>query len=226
MNRIISTCLALCSCLAVTGCVSGPARDLARAKREFAEQIASRRENKRTSMNLYRQAMLSEQAGDSSQAVRLLEQAVKADDTNAYAWMALGEAAYRQERMYDAARAFDKAAKLEPDRWEPHYNSGIVLEEAGLFEEAIQEYRMALDLSPSRLEVMENLARVYVRTNNREAAEPLLRRAVAQEGRPQWRRWLKSQLQLTGGRTSLGADQSDGLREVSDVNETSVGEGG
>jgi Flp pilus assembly protein TadD len=61
-------------------------------------------------------------------------------------------------------------------------------------EDRIFEYQDALKLSPGQLEVMENLARCYVRTNsNRDEAKDLIDRSLLTEQRPQWRQWLSAQ---------------------------------
>jgi tetratricopeptide (TPR) repeat protein len=150
----------------------------------------------------------SREAMDKSQpqqARKCLTQALHEDDKNAMACMALGAMEYDEGRYYEAACAFHRAARLEPTRYEPHFNIGLVMESAGLYSKAIPAYESALKLSPDQVEVMEHLARCYIKTHtNLEKARGLIDKASAAECRAEWVRWLEQQSRKLENEPSSG----------------------
>jgi len=197
--------LAALACLTVLPSCQSP-RDKALAT--VQSQLATRTAARQRSMDLLRKAQQADQASQPQQARQCLQQAVREDDRNASAWMALGALEYQQDNYYQAAEAFHRAARLEPTRHEPHFNLGIVLESAGLYSKAAAEYETALKLAPEQLETMEHLARCYIKTHsNLPKAQQLLNLAAARETRPPWVRWIQQQQKVQRG---LGAD-ADGV---------------
>ena len=179
----IWTCLCGCQDLRVE------ARD--RVKNELAERNTRRAH----SVELCRKAQDACEKHDVPRARVLLNRAVTEDSRNTYAWMALGSLEFDQENMYEAAQAFHQAARLEPTRYEPHFNIGTVLESVGRYSQAINEYEAALKLAPNQVEVMENLARCYIKANVKlDKARELVNRALRSEYRIEWIRWLQQQL--------------------------------
>ena len=153
-------------------------------------------------MKLYRRGLEALEASQLDRAGSCLTDAIGADDRNAHAWMALGVVRFRQDRLFQAASAFDRAARLEPTRHEPHFNIGTVLESAGHHAQAVEAYNTALKLAPNQLEVMENLARCYIHTGTQpQRARELIERCLQTERRPEWRAWLQDQaVRLRPGR--------------------------
>src|SRR5687768_14571602 len=87
------------------------------ARRALREETAARSRAGRESMSLYEKG-LREEAKDRTEAARdHFRGAVRADEDNAYAWMALGAAELRLENYYAAAEAFHRAARLAPTRY-------------------------------------------------------------------------------------------------------------
>ncbi|MCK4277112.1 MAG: tetratricopeptide repeat protein [Phycisphaerae bacterium] len=120
---------------------------------------------------------------------------MRTDERNARGWMLLGVIEYENDRLFEAASAFHRASRLEPMRYEPHFNTGAVLEKAGRYEQAIESYEAALKLAPDELAVMENLARCYIRAKTKlSVAKELIAKALPKEARPEWRIWLAEQL--------------------------------
>ncbi len=197
--RVCPICVLVLACIVGTiGCEAPHIQ----ARRALQTQLAVRRENQAKSMALLRKGQHAYASGNMDEARKCLAQAVIVDSQNAYAWMALGLVHYHCDHLYDAAAAFDKAAKLEPDRYEPQFNIGSVLETCGRYREAIQAYEKALHLAPDRVEVMENLARCYIRARAEPAkAKELVDKALAQEARPEWQVWLKHQAARLAGPT-------------------------
>ncbi len=82
-----------------------------------------------------------------------------------------------------------------PDRYEPHFNIGSVLEALGRYEQAIRSYRRALELAPDQLQTIENLNRCYMRANTHPGESKILMdKALERETRPDWRLWLEEQM--------------------------------
>ncbi|MFW6062037.1 MAG: tetratricopeptide repeat protein, partial [Planctomycetota bacterium] len=152
---------------------------------------------------------------DYDQAARRLQDAVSVDPRNARAWMLLGRVEFAREDLSAAAKAFDRASVLRPMRYEPHYNLGVVLERGGRFSRAAGCYEEALRQAPDQLEVMENLARCYVRSGRKpRRAHALIQRALAVEQRPEWRLWLTRQQRrlgrkLHGPAATASADETE-----------------
>jgi cytochrome c-type biogenesis protein CcmH/NrfG len=157
-------------------------------------ELAARKARQAESTALFEKAQTAYSGSDVDLARKRLRQSVELDDQNVRAWMALGAVEYRAGNLYDAAQAFDKAGRLAPTRYEPHFNLGLVFETAGSCRKAAESYEVALKRSPDQLEVMENLARCYLtsRTNGERARE-LVSRALELETRPQWMHWLEAQ---------------------------------
>ena len=80
---------------------------------------------------------------------------------------------YEAQRRGDTPTAlsfYQKAIALDPSYPTPYNDAGILLEEAGRFEEAEKSYRQALTLNPNYLEAHANIAMLYERANQKEKA--------------------------------------------------------
>lgn len=182
--------IALCVCSLPCACQN----PVDQARKVLARELAVRRANREKSMELYSRGLRAYRASDLDRARRYLTDAVTVNDHNACAWMALGAVEFHRDRFFQAASAFHRAAMLEPTRYEPHFNIGTILESVGRYAQAIEAYRTALKLAPGQIEVMENLARCYVRSNTRlDEARGLIDKAIQSERRPAWRMWLAGQ---------------------------------
>jgi len=107
----------------------------------------------------------------------------------------LGTVYLRRCEYYRAAWEFQYASKLLPHDPRPHYNLGLTFEHADRLDRAIEEYELAHTIDPNNLPVMENLARVYIKSSvNRSETIALLEEALMREKRPEWCTWLREQL--------------------------------
>jgi Flp pilus assembly protein TadD len=158
--------------------------------------MRARQEAQEKSLQSYQKGLAAYQAGKFDEARKHLTEAVNQDERNAPAWMVLGAVEFKRENLFEAAHAFHRSARLEPGRYEPPFNLGMIYESAGRHENAIEAYTQALKLAPDQLEVMENLARCYIKTNQHlDKAKDLIDRALLIEQRPDWRQWLERQSQ-------------------------------
>lgn len=177
--------------LGILGCQ----HDRGEAKQAVARELEARQERRNASRQLYDMGLEAYHASNFDQAQKAFQKSVNVDDRYARAWLALGVVEFEQSRLFEAAKAFDQAAGLLPTRYEPHYNLGIVFEAAGRYSKAISAYQTALRLAPDQIEVMENLARCYLHTEQQlDEAERLIKQALHSEYRPEWRRWLERQV--------------------------------
>jgi superkiller protein 3 len=81
-----------------------------------------------------------------------------------------------------AAEAFRTAADLQPTESRPRFLSGLALERAGKFPEAIEQYRAALVISPKDYECHFALGRALLRTNDAPGAEEHFHEAIWARG--------------------------------------------
>lgn len=178
--------------LCLLWCMSGCQHSRHQAAKAVADEVKSRQQKHERSKDLYDEGLVAYRASNFERAHKKLRRAVAEDDRHGSAWLALGVVEYQQSRHFAAAEAFDRAARLLPTRFEPRFNLGTVFESVGRYAKAIDHYQAALKLTPDNVEVMENLARCYIKTNqNLEDAKELLDRALASEHRPKWRRWIQ-----------------------------------
>jgi tetratricopeptide (TPR) repeat protein len=190
MSKVAPASCCLLALLTAACQPSGHSTAQARIQTELAarsERGARAAELVRSSLRLYHEHKYDAAAKDLTRATDMAPQ-------NAQAWMALGAVKFAQQSWFDAAQAFDKAAKLLPDRFEPHFNLGTVLEAAGVYKAAIREYTIALALAPQDLTTEENLARCLISNNtDLPRARALIASALEHELRGEWRQWLERQ---------------------------------
>jgi len=232
--NIVAVTMCCLLTVAVSGCVDRQQEAIETLNQELAERSARRSR----SQALYRSALRARQDGDLAAARELMAAAVEKDDRNARAWMRLGLYQYEEGNLYDAAQAFHRASRLRPERYEPHFNIGMVHESVGHLRQAIREYELALELAPGQVAVMENLARCYLATNTEmDKAKRLVNQALESESRPEWVRWLTGQairLEHLGksGSTSLktadDSPEADGSAPIasSQTQQENTGNGG
>jgi Flp pilus assembly protein TadD len=97
--------------------------------------------------------------------------------------------------LYAAAWEFQFAAKLAAHSAEPRHNLGIVMERANRLADAEDCYREALEIDPHNVEVMCHLARVYVKTDKRDASlRDLLRELAYRSDDEDWNTWARQWL--------------------------------
>ena len=138
-------------------------------------------------------ALLSESRFAESAA--LLEQALRSDPFCGVAYNNLGIAQLRLEKPFEAAHSFQNAARLLPRSSAPRANLGLLLERAGDFESAEENFRAALRDSPDDIQIVGYLARLHARQNRHTPeTRSWLQIVAAQENDPAWRSWAQKEL--------------------------------
>ena len=96
-----------------------------------------------------------------------------------------------------------------PDSGLPHYNLGMVFEESGRLEEAVEQYEQAYALEPLVPAFIGNLARARLKRGEPcDCVAHLLRELVLLDTRPDWIEWAEDELALAGAYVS-GQDASE-----------------
>lgn len=137
--------------------------------------------------------------GRLDQAADAFSRALTADVEYGPAHNNLGKVYYRKKDSYKAAWEFEYAAKLLPKHAEPRNNLGMVLEDAGELDRAVDQYREAVGLDGDCIEYRANLVRALIRRGDRtQEVRSLLQQVLKQDGRPEWRAWARQQQSRLG----------------------------
>lgn len=123
-------------------------------------------------------------SGRSEAAIEVLEQLSRSHGELATVQSALGDALRREDRFDEAVDAYDRAIALSEasggNRWFLHYARAISYERQGLWEQAEEDFRAALELNPGQPQVLNYLGYSLVekRINLDEALE-MIEQAVS-----------------------------------------------
>jgi tetratricopeptide (TPR) repeat protein len=106
----------------------------------------------------------------------------------------LGVLYLSQGKLYEAASEFEWARKLMPGHPDPRTNLALTLERAGQVDNALLEYRSALEIWPSHMPVIQSYAQCQIRHQNLHDDLPVLLQQIALRGETEeWRSWAKLQ---------------------------------
>lgn len=110
-------------------------------------------------------------------AATTLKPTAQVDEGHARAWMGLARV-LEASRPDDAIAAYRQAAPLRPKDPEPHLSAGLLLEKENHFADAEEEYKKALDIDSASSDAVTALANLYMRGQQFEKAEDMLRKLV------------------------------------------------
>lgn len=111
---------------------------------------------------------------------------------------------HRQSLLHLAAWEFEYATKLMPYRPEPRNNLGMVFEEVGRFDDAVEAYTQALGLQPDHPQVLGNLCRARIRRGDKDReTRKLLSDMILRDPRPEWVDWAKKRLTSLNARKEM-----------------------
>jgi tetratricopeptide (TPR) repeat protein len=114
--------------------------------------------------------LIASRAGDSDEAIRNFQEALRADSEYFIGWENLGNA-YRQEKRWEEARrALEKAVSIKPDDPEANYSLGMVFAQADDSGRTEALLTKALHARPAYPEALNNLGVLYLRTSRRDEA--------------------------------------------------------
>ncbi len=138
---------------------------------------------------------------DPEKAERLLRDALTADLFHGPAHNNLGVLYLKRGDLYRAASEFEWARKTLPGLPDPRLNLALTLERAGRIDDAIGEYRSALEVYPGHIQTLQAMTRCRLRYRPEEARDDptvtsdLREIALRGDGEP-WRDWAHKVLSL------------------------------
>lgn len=189
-----SVLLALCF---MTGCSTWQAKSLS----EFALFKESTPPGPE---EIYAQAIGHFQAGEIDKAEKLLGECLRVQPGFGLAHNAMGKIKFDRRQYYYAAWEFEHAAESLPGRPEPINNLGLVYEEVGRLDLAVQQFEEAASLAPDSPEYLGNLLRAKLRRGDSTAElADQMQRLIDLDSRPEWRDWAKQNMK-TGRLSRFG----------------------
>jgi Tfp pilus assembly protein PilF len=95
---------------------------------------------------LFKEAGTLSEAGKDKDAVARLEEALKADDSNTGAWMALSVLRAKTATVEEFKALFARWTQAEPNNYQAYNALGRFLEEKNLHAEAFAAYKRSLEI--------------------------------------------------------------------------------
>ena len=139
-------------------------------------EILAAQPNHPDALNLM--GVVATHAGNTVDAVRLIQAAIAANPSNGDFYNNLGNALQAQGDLKDAVAAYDKAITLQPKDANAHFNAGSVLAKLELYEEADRCYRRALAIQPAMAEAHYNLGNISLETGQLPEAVDSFQKAL------------------------------------------------
>jgi Flp pilus assembly protein TadD len=134
--------------------------------------------------------------GEIRQAEQALLRATAADPSSASSYNNLAIVLGQNRRFRESIAVFRTAIRLSPDAIEPHVNLGNLYCSIGWFDEAIEQYEVALAIGGENLDVLGRLAYVHsIRGDDAKTARPYLERLAGASRYPQWQSWATEELE-------------------------------
>jgi tetratricopeptide (TPR) repeat protein len=136
-----------------------------------------------------------------AKAEQLLQEAIAADKYYGPAHNNLGVLHFRRGELSAAAQEFLWAQRMMPGHADPRLNLALTLEAAGRVDEALEEYRSALEVHPGHLPTLQAMVRCRLRRPRagfEEASEidQQLEEVAMRGDSVEWREWAQRQLQV------------------------------
>jgi superkiller protein 3 len=114
-----------------------------------------------TPENYYVQGQLAADAGQTTDAIAELSQAINSNPNMVLAYEARGDLYQNQGQLRQALADYSKASTIDPHSFHAWYAIGVVNQALRQFQEAIAAYQKALELHPDDSLVAMNLGIVY-----------------------------------------------------------------
>ncbi len=122
-------------------------------------------------------------AGDFEGAIESFRRAIEVDPEYGPAYVSLGTAYMRLDRLSEAARTFRRAIDVDPDDASAYVGLGQTLKLQSAPDEAIEALETALELEPGNADATYTLALIYLDTGDLDQEQEYLERTVELEPR-------------------------------------------
>jgi tetratricopeptide (TPR) repeat protein len=129
----------------------------------------------------FRLALDHYRQGRHQAALRLLQEALRAEPNNAPLWNLAGSSAKALGQATEAERCWRCALALAPDYADAHHNLGMLLHEQQRITEAVAAYRQALAGPPWQAQALNNLGAALTKLGKLEEALESFEGAVARQ---------------------------------------------
>jgi GT2 family glycosyltransferase/acetyltransferase-like isoleucine patch superfamily enzyme/2-polyprenyl-3-methyl-5-hydroxy-6-metoxy-1,4-benzoquinol methylase/Tfp pilus assembly protein PilF len=130
------------------------------AKRNVGEEPFPVSDVKEIAVNLYRQAVLLQEKGETVLSIKQFELILGIDKDNPEVHNDIGVLYFQQENIEKAIYHLQQAVKLDPENIDYKKNIADVYLQVGKAEEAIEYYRNILEKNPDDVEALLNMARL------------------------------------------------------------------
>jgi GT2 family glycosyltransferase/acetyltransferase-like isoleucine patch superfamily enzyme/2-polyprenyl-3-methyl-5-hydroxy-6-metoxy-1,4-benzoquinol methylase/predicted Zn-dependent protease len=131
-----------------------------RAKQYVDEESSSIEDKKEIVVNLYRQAVLLQEKGETVLSIKQFEIILDIDKDNPEIHNDVGVLYFQQENIEKAMYHLQQAVKLDPENIDYKKNIADVYLQMGKIEEAVEYYRVILKRYPDDVEVLLAMARL------------------------------------------------------------------
>ncbi|KAK3788293.1 hypothetical protein RRG08_027026 [Elysia crispata] len=99
---------------------------------------------------------------DPSTAIMSLQSALRADPEDQHVWECLAEAYLQRGSFTASLKAFTKASELNPESWYCFQQIASIKHTLGLAAEAIEEYKMILQKSPTYVPALKGISESFI----------------------------------------------------------------
>jgi tetratricopeptide (TPR) repeat protein len=144
------------------------ATDFARVSRRSGEFEMFDREAVSEDDRLLAEGVDRFRRGDYEAAVESFREVLEKDPENTRAYLSIGSAYLRMNRLAEAARSFRRVLTVQPDNATAHVGLGQVSKLGGDSDAAIEELTRALELDPESTDAHYTLALIYQELNELE----------------------------------------------------------
>lgn len=201
------TALAAASGLPAAGCRVSPNK-AAEPAAEIAEYNARLAEANR----LAAEAQKAMEAGDSPRAISLYRQSIDASGDFPDVWNNLGLLLLQSGDLGPARSAFSRAAELDPTDPRAYYNMGVTNLRAQWAEDAIEDFKKALAISPSYLPALRGAIQAADLLGRAEYEDlDRVKRALLAEHDERWKAFFERQRYLIESRLKSAKKHDDSM---------------
>ncbi|MDZ4830061.1 MAG: tetratricopeptide repeat protein [Phycisphaerae bacterium] len=166
--RKISLVLVAFAAVATGGC-NGPTK-----AGQDARDAARERMGKASSLIAFDQAKQSYNSGDFDRGLKQIDEAIGRTPNDYRFWILRGRIQLEKGRLEEALKEFQRAAVVKTDCAEAYYCQGIVHERWSREDDAVEAYRKAAEIEPTKVAYLLACAEIMVAQQKYDEAKALL----------------------------------------------------